>query len=214
MGRIVVIHNLTLDGVDQAPGRADEDLRGGFPHGGWAVPYSRDAMGRVMGSGLAGDGALLLGRRTYQDFAEYWPRQDGNPFAGVLERMTKYIVSGTLPERLPWQNSVVLKGPVGPTVTALKGRVSGSLVVLGSGELVRELAAARLVDKYVLLIHPLTLGQGRRLFPDGMPPASLELVDCTPTSTGVVICTFRPVGTGTTTAFGEVDHAEAVLVEH
>ncbi len=212
MGRIVVIHNVTLDGVAQAPGRQDEDLRGGFAHGGWAVPYSNDAMGRVMAAGLGTDGALLLGRRTYQDFAAFWPRQDGNPFTAVLEQMTKYVVSQTLWEPLPWRNSIVVQGPFERAVAALKTEVGGSLVVLGSGHLVRALATAHLVDEYVLLVHPLILGTGRRLFADGGPPASLRLVDCTATSTGVVIQTLRTGSDGLGSQ--EVGRDEAVSAQH
>jgi dihydrofolate reductase len=210
MSRVVVIHNVTLDGVDQAPGRADEDLRDGFVHGGWAVPYSDDAMGRVMASRMGQQSALLLGRRTYQDFASYWPRQQGNPYTDVLELMTKYVASRTLEGPLPWGNSVLLKDAV-PEAAALKRDLTGSLVVLGSAELVRALAAAGLVDEYVLLIHPLTLGAGRRLFAEGATPASLQLVNSTPTSTGVVIATFRPIPVGAEP--GEVGR-EAVPAQH
>ncbi len=212
MGRLVVIHNVTLDGVDQAPGRPDEDDRGGFPYGGWAVPYSDDAMGRVMADGMGGGGALLFGRRTYQDFAAYWPRQSGNPFTEVLDRMPKYVASGTLRDPLPWRNSTLLQGPVPEAVIRIKEEVIGSLVVLGSGNLVRTLAAADLVDEYVLLTHPLTLGTGRRLFPDGGPPTSFALRQCTPTTTGVVIATYGPVGNRSEAA--EVIDDEAVPAEH
>ena len=192
MSKLVVINNLTLDGVTQAPGAPDEDPRDGFEHGGWAAPYSDDAMGRLMAEGMSEDGALLLGRRTYERFADFWPRQTDNPFTPVLNRLQKYVVSTTLAEPLPWQNSTLLKGDAMAAVAELRERPGGSLVVLGSGELVGSLRRHRLVDEYVLLIHPLVLGSGRRLFPGDRTVSTLRLVDTVPTSTGVVIATYRP----------------------
>ena len=194
MSKIVVINNLTLDGVTQAPGAPDEDPRDGFEHGGWAVPYSDDAMGRLMAEGTGEGGALLLGRRTYERFAGFWPRQPDNPFTPVLNRMQKYVASATLAEPLPWQSSTLLKGDAMAAVAELRERPGGNLVVLGSGELVGSLRRHGLVDEYVLLIHPLVLGSGRRLFPDDGTVSTLRLVDTVPTSTGVVIATYRPAG--------------------
>jgi dihydrofolate reductase len=175
MRHITVIENLTLDGVMQAPGRPDEDTRDGFAHGGWAVPYFDEVMGRVMGERMAtGRGALLLGRRTYEDFAGYWPKQTDNPFTPVLNASTKYVVSRTLQEPLPWENSVLVRDP---------DELEGDLVVLGSGDLVQSLP----VDEYVLSIHPLVLGTGRRLLKQ---PTALRLVDSVPTTTGVIIATY------------------------
>ena len=165
MGNIVVICNLTLDGVMQGPGRPDEDRRDGFTHGGWAVPYSADAMGRVMGERAGRQGAMLFGRRTYEDFANVWPQQD-SPFTAVMNKLQKYVASTTLSSPLPWVNSTLLTGDLADSVTAVKaGEPDRDLVVLGSGELVRSLLSAQLVDEFVLLIHPLVLGSGRRLFP-------------------------------------------------
>ena len=192
MSKVVVINSLTLDGVMQAPGRADEDLRGGFEHGGWAVPYNDAVMGRVMGQGMAQGGALLFGRRTYEDFAAAWPDRTDNPFTEVLNRRQKYVVSTTLEEPLPWINSTLLKGDAAESVAALKERLDEDLVVLGSGELVRSLMRHDLVDRYVLLIHPLVLGSGRRLFDDGGAFTTLRLVDSVATTTGVVIATYQP----------------------
>jgi dihydrofolate reductase len=216
LGRIRVVHNVTLDGVDQAPGRADEDTRGGFAHGGWAVPYSHDAMGRVMAGGTGTDGALLLGRRTFEDLAGFWPRQPANPFTEVLNRTPKHVASRTLREPLGWLNSFLLTSPVPDAVRRLKSQVPGGLVVLGSGELVRCLAAAGLVDEYVLLIHPLVLGVGRRLFEPGTTPAALRVVDTTTTSTGVVIVTLRPTGgpVGFESVKTQEVPREAVSAEH
>jgi dihydrofolate reductase len=177
----------------QAPGRADEDTRGGFAHGGWAQPYNDEVMGEVMGKGMARGGALLFGRRTYEDFATVWSNpEDDNPFSAVLTNRQKYVASTTLAEPLPWANSTVLAGDVPAAVAERKGQDDDQLVVLGSGVLVQALMTHGLVDEFVLLIHPLVLGSGRRLFADGGASADLTLVDSQPTTTGVIIATYRP----------------------
>jgi dihydrofolate reductase len=194
MRRITVFNSLTLDGVMQAPGRADEDSRGGFAHGGWAAPYSDEVMGRVAAEGMAGPGALLLGRRTYEDFHGFWPNQTDNPFTEVLDNTRKYVASTTLREPLPWRNSTLLEGDAAEAVARLKEQPGEDLTVLGSGELVQSLRRRDLVDRYVLLIHPLVLGSGRRLFPDAGPAATLRLLDSVTTTTGVIIATYQPAG--------------------
>jgi dihydrofolate reductase len=188
MSKIVVFESLSLDGVMQAPGRPDEDRRDGFEHGGWATLYADPVMWQGMGSA----GALLLGRRTYEDLASYWPNQSDNPFTDVLNASQKYVASRTLKEPLPWSNSTLLEGDAADAVAKLRQEPGKDLVVLGSGELVRSLMSRNLVDEYVLLIHPLVLGSGRRLFPDGVF-APLQLVETVTTKTGVVIGTYRPV---------------------
>jgi dihydrofolate reductase len=194
--RIVAVENVTLDGVMQAPGRPDEDTRDGFAHGGWAVPYNDEVMGRAMGERMATEGALLLGRRTYEDFHGFWPRQTDNPYTDVLTRTRKYIASTTLTEPLPWENSVLLDGDAAHAVAALKAQdAEPNLAVLGSGDLLGSLIARDLVDEYLLLIHPLVLGSGRRLFPDGAA-ARLRLVDSLTTTKGVIIATYRPARSG------------------
>jgi dihydrofolate reductase len=190
VSRVIVITNVTLDGVMQAPGRPDEDDRDGFEHGGWAVPYQ--AMGSLMEERTGQTGALLFGRRTYEDFAGFWPNQSDNPFTEVLDNTQKYVASRTLAEPLPWKNSTLLEGDAADAVAELKERPGGDLVVLGSGELVRSLMGRNLVDEYALLIHPLVLGSGRRLFIDRGAFAALRLVDTRTTSTGVVIATYQP----------------------
>jgi dihydrofolate reductase len=192
MGRVVVVENVTLDGVMQAPGRPDEDRRGGFARGGWAVPYMDAVLGRVMGADMARGGALLFGRRTYQDFSAYWPHQEDNPFTPVLDERQKYVASRTLAEPLPWRNSTLLEGDAADAVAELKQRLADDLTVMGSGELVQSLRRRDLVDEYLLLIHPLVVGSGRRLFPDDSPTATLRLVEVTPTTTGVLIARYRP----------------------
>ncbi len=192
MGKVVVVNNVTLDGVMQAPGRPDEDRRGGFQHGGWALPYNDAVMARVMGEGMAKGGALLFGRLTYEDFAGFWPHQVDNPFTAVLDETQKYVASTTLREPLPWRNSTLLSGDAADTVVGLKERSREDLTVLGSGELVRSLMRNDLVDEYWLLIHPLVLGAGQRLFADSGPSRALRLVDTVTTTTGVVIATYQP----------------------
>jgi dihydrofolate reductase len=193
MSRVVVSNSVTLDGVMQAPGRPDEDRRGGFERGGWAQPYFDPVMGSVAAEGIAKGGALLFGRRTYEDFAAFWPNQtEDNPFTAVLNNFRKYVASTTLEEPLSWSNSTLLEGDAAKAVARLKEQPGKDLVVLGSGDLVQSLMRRNLVDEYVLLIHPLVLGSGRRLFTDGGAFAALRLVDTKTTTTGVVIATYQP----------------------
>jgi len=193
MGKIVVNVSLTLDGVMQAPGRADEDTRGGFQHGGWAIPYFDPVMAGVAAEGMAKMPALLLGRRTYEDFYSVWPNRTDNPFTEVLNKSQKYVASTTLKEPLPWVNSTLLSGDAVAEVSKLKEQENKDLAVLGSGELIRSLMSHNLIDEYVLSIHPLVLGSGRRLFADSGRLAALRLIDSKTTSTGVVIATYRQV---------------------
>jgi dihydrofolate reductase len=189
MSKVVVFTNLTLDGVMQAPGRPDEDRRGGFEHGGWATPY---ATMEAAEESMAYTGALLLGRRTYEDFYAVWPNRTDNPFTAVLNNTQKYVASTTLEEPLSWSNSTLLKGDAAEALARLKQEPGKHLVVLGSGELIQSLMRRNLVDEYVLLIHPLVLGSGRRLFTDDGAFAALRLVDTRTTTTGVVIATYQP----------------------
>jgi dihydrofolate reductase len=191
MRKIVVVENLSLDGVMQAPGRADEDLRGGFAYGGWSMPYNDAAKGRIMAGGMAQAGPLLFGRTTYEDFFRVWPNRTDNPFTAVLDNSQKYVASTTLTEPLPWKNSTLLTGDVPDAVARLKEQPGKDIVVLGSGALVRSLMRRNLVDEFVLLIHPLVLGSGRRLFADEGALAALRLVDSQTTTTGVMIATYR-----------------------
>ncbi len=192
MSKVVVTNSLTLDGVMQAPGRPDEDRRGGFEHGGWAQPYADAVMGRAMAEGMPDTRALVFGRRTYEDLYSFWPNQpEPNPFTAVLDNTQKYVASTTLTEPLPWRNSTLLEGDAAQAVARLRDQPGGALTILGSGQLVQSLMRHRLVDEYVLLIHPLVLGSGRRLFTDGGAYAALQLVDTKTTTTGVVIATYR-----------------------
>lgn len=189
MGKVVVVNNITLDGVMQAPARPDEDTRGGFTHGGWAIPYTDAVMGQMMGERMAQPGSLLLGRRTYMDFYAVWPSRTDNPYTPVLNAAQKYVASTTLDEPLPWVNSTLLKGDVVEAVARLKEQQD--LGILGSGELIQTLMRHNLIDEFVLLIFPLVLGTGRRLFADGGAPATFHLVNSVPTTTGVIIATYQ-----------------------
>lgn len=193
MRSIAVTMSVSLDGVIQAPGRADEDTRGGFTHGGWGQGYADEVMGREMAAGMARPGDMLLGRRTWQDFIGAWGvRTDGNPFTTHLNAATKYVVSTTLHDADAWQGSVLLRGDAVDTVTELKARPGNDLSVIGSGSLVRTLHAAGLVDRYTLLIHPLVLGTGTRLFEGDSPLTELALTGSVTTTTGVVIAHYAP----------------------
>jgi len=193
MRKLVVTTSVTLDGVMQAPGTPDEDVRDGFDRGGWAVPFNDAAMAQKMGEGMAKTGAMLFGRRTYQSLYESRAhRPDGNPFTEMMNNVQKYVASNTLTEPLPWVNSTLLVGDAADAVAELKEQPGLDIAIIGSGDLVHSLARRGLVDSYTLLIHPLVLGSGRRLFPHGAPPANLRLVDCVSTGTGVIIATYAP----------------------
>jgi dihydrofolate reductase len=191
MSRLVVINHLTLDGVMQSPGRPDEDTRGGFEMGGWAGPNIDEVVNAAVGARVPQSRGLVLGRRSYDDMLAYWNTQD-SPFKAMLNDAPKYVASRTLREPLPWPNSTLLGEDVAGAVAHLKEEPGGDLNVMGSGELIQTLMRHDLIDEYLLLIHPLVLGTGRRLFDDGGPPASLRLVDSTPSTTGVLIATYHP----------------------
>src|SRR4051794_11197520 len=187
MGELVLFESVSLDGVMQAPGRPDEDTRDGFAHGGWAVPYADADQGRMAGENMATTEALLLGRRTYEDFFQVWPKRTDNPYTEVLNNAPKYVASRTLTEPLPWQNSTLLAGDVMTSVASLKKRLAKNIVVLGSGDLARSLLAAGLVDQVILMIHPIVLGGGRRLFASDGEVAKFGLESTRTGSTGVVM---------------------------
>jgi dihydrofolate reductase len=195
MGKVIVIEHLTLDGVMQAPGHPDEDPRDGFQRGGWANRGQDPAMQEVMAAHMSSAWSLLAGRTTYERFADYWPKQEPNPFTEALNRVHKYVASTTLTEPLPWQDSTLLKGDAAGAVARLREDLDENLVVFGSGVLVRSLMPRNLVDEFVLLIHPLVLGSGRRLFPSsGSDLFAFRLIDSATTATGVMIGTYQPAG--------------------
>jgi dihydrofolate reductase len=179
---------VSLDGVVQGLGRPDEDTRGGFTHGGWGPRYNDDVLGREMGKGMAKPGDMLFGRRTWQDFTTVWSRAtDGNPFTTHMNAATKYVVSRTLADADAWPNSILLRGDAVDTVAELKAKPGNDLSIVGSASLVRGLHAAGLIDDYTLLIHPLTLGSGTRLFDGPAPLTEFELTGSVTTSKGVLI---------------------------
>jgi dihydrofolate reductase len=192
MSRVVVTEHVTLDGVMQAPGRPDEDTRNGFVRGGWGVGRDDEVMMGAMARDMARPGRLLLGRRTYEDLHGFWPHQGDNPFTKVLDEREKLVASRTLAEPLPWRNSTLLAGDAADAIAALREQPGDDIGVIGSGELVRSLAARGLVDEYVLLIHPLVLGSGRRLFDGELPRTPLRLTESLTTTTGVLIGRYEP----------------------
>jgi dihydrofolate reductase len=192
--KLVVGTFMTLDGVVQAPGAPNEDREGGFAHGGWTVPLFDDELGQHMVELTGRSDALLLGRRTYEGFAASWPLiGDEDPIGAKLNHMPKYVVSRTL-KSAEWANTTVLSGDVAEEVAKLKEQPGGEIHVSGSGSLVQALLRHGLVDEFVLVVFPVLVGAGKRLFGDGTLPGSLELVETTSTGTGVVISTYRRRG--------------------
>jgi dihydrofolate reductase len=190
MRTITVVENISLDGVMQAPMGPDEDTRGGFARGGWAAANTDHVMIEYMTADAGGEGCLLLGRRTYENMAANWPHMPAdNPFTERINAMPKLVASTTLSAPLAW-NATLLDGKLAEALAAVKATDGPNLTVLGSGVLVQSLREHDLVDDYLLSIHPLLLGSGLRLFPDGAP-ANLALVDCVTTTTGVMIARFR-----------------------
>ena len=188
MRSITVTMWVTLDGVVQGLGRPDEDTRGGFTHGGWGRRYDDEVMAREMAKAMAQPGDMLFGRRTWQDFITAWGRlTDGNPVTTHMNASTKYVVSRTLEGADGWQNSILLRGDAVDTVAELKAQPGGDLSIIGSVSLVRSLHAAGLIDRYTLLIHPLTLGSGSQLFEDPAPLTEFDLSGSVTTTKGVII---------------------------
>lgn len=192
MANVIVINHLSLDGVVQGPGRPDEDVRDGFALGGWGAERTDDEVMAPIGRVAGNAGPMLFGRWTYESLFAHWPKQtDGNPFTASLDAAHKYVASTTLSEPLPWQNSTLLKGDIVAAVRELKVQEDKDILVFGSGVLLQTLIAAGLVDTFLLLIHPVVLGHGRRLFPDGGVPFSLRVVDATATSSGILALTYE-----------------------
>ncbi len=188
MRSVTVTMWVTLDGVVQGLGRADEDTRGGFTHGGWGERYQDEVMGREMAKGMSGPGDMLFGRRTWQDFITAWARRtDGNPFTTRMNATTKYVVSETLDNADAWENSVLLRGDAAAVVASLKEQPGADLGIVGSASLVRSLHAAGLIDRYTLLICPLTIGTGARLFDGPAPLTEFDLTSSVTTTKGVII---------------------------
>jgi dihydrofolate reductase len=187
---------LSLDGVMQGPGGPEEDRSNGFDQGGWLVPYADDDMGKLVSDWFAAADAFLLGRKTYEIFAAYWPNitDQTDVVATKLNSLPKYVVSNTL-DKVEWSNSTIIRGDAAAEeITKLKQGPGNELQVHGSGHLAQTLMARDLIDEYRLWIYPVVLGSGRRLFQDGITPTALKLVDTKTTSTGVVIHVYKPAG--------------------
>ena len=191
--RVVVINHITLDGVMQGPGRPDEDTRGGFSHGGWAIPGNDEVMGHALAERMGKpDGGLLLGRRSYEGMLAAWNAR-GGPYKEALNNAPKYVVSNSPTTRLDWPNSTLVHGDIPAAVADLKHNSAGDLVIMGSGQLIRSLLPHRLIDEYLLMIHPLVLGSGQRLFDHDDQFLKLRLLSSTATTTGVIIATYQPI---------------------
>jgi dihydrofolate reductase len=200
MRKLIVSTFLTLDGVMQAPGGPEEDDSGGFQQGGWSVNYWDDQMGEVMGEAMSTPFDLLLGRRTYEIFAGYWPTAPEGTLGIPFNDATKYVASRSRPS-LDWGPAVLIEGDVAEGVAALKQEDGPELQVHGSGNLIQTLMRHNLVDEYRLWVFPLVIGTGKRLFSDGTIPAGLKLVDHKVSTTGVVIGTYEPAGEIVTGSF-------------
>jgi dihydrofolate reductase len=195
--KIILSDFMSLDGVVQAPGGREEDTDGGFAHGGWSMPFfDPEAMGTAFDEGMAATEALLFGRRTWQTMAAAWPERAGDPFADRMNEIPKYVASRTLtPDDLTWSGSTLLPADdaIG-AVRELKSRDGKALQVLGSASFAAQLVEQDLVDEYRLMVEPILLGGGKRLFPEDGSARPLELVSTATAATGVLICTYRPAG--------------------
>ena len=200
MRKLIVGTFLTLDGVMQAPGGPEEDDSDGFTLGGWSVNYWDDKMAQVMGESMSSRFDLLLGRKTYDIFAAYWPNAPEEAGGKPLNDATKYVVSRSHP-KLEWGEAVLIEGDAAEGIAALKSGDGPELQVHGSGNLIQTLMRHNLVDEYRLWVFPIVIGSGKRLFSDGTIPAGLKLVDSTVSTTGVVIGIYEPAGEIVTGSF-------------
>src|SRR5579859_3080923 len=198
MRKLIVLTFITLDGVMQAPGGPEEDPTGGFTSGGWTVPYFDDFLGQTMTEQMDRPFDLLLGRKTYEIFAAYWPHH--NDEGAGLNRATKYVASHA-PMELTWERSVLLKGDVVDEVKKLKAQDGPELQVHGSGNFIQTLLKHDLVDELWLKIYPLTLGPGKHLFAEGTIPAAWEMIESKISSNGVIVASYRRAGEVKTGSF-------------
>jgi dihydrofolate reductase len=201
MRKLLVTTFLTLDGVMQAPGGPGEDDSGGFAHGGWSVNYWDEQMGQVMGEATSRPFAMVLGRRTYDIMAAYWPNAPEEEGGKIFNEATKYVASRARPNLEAWSNSVLIEGDAAQGIAALKAEDGPELQVHGSANLIQTLLRHNLVDRFRLWVFPLVIGSGKRLFSEGTIPSGLKLVDHTVSTTGVVIGTYEPAGELVTGSF-------------
>ena len=191
--RVVASEFMSLDGVVQAPGGAEEDTGGGFSHGGWSMPYfDPEVMGAAIGEGMNSAEALLFGRRTWQGMAKAWPERAGDPYADQMNAIKKYVASRTLTQDdLTWNTTLLSPGDAVADIATLRGQDGGDLLIWGSASLVKTLLAGGLVDELNLMIEPILLGGGKRIFPEDGTARPMRLVKCLTTGTGVQICTYH-----------------------
>jgi dihydrofolate reductase len=194
MRKLIVQTFLTLDGVMQAPGGPEEDDDGGFTQGGWSVTYWDDQMGQVMEEATSKPFAMVLGRKTYDIMAAYWPTAPEETGARVFNDATKYVASRSRPDLERWSNSVLISGDAADGLATLKNEDGPELQVHGSANLIQSLLRNNIVDEYRLWVFPVVIGSGKRLFADGTIPSGLKLVDSKVSTTGVVIGTYEPAG--------------------
>jgi len=191
MRKLVSITHVTLDGVMQAPGGPEEDPRGGFAYGGWAMSIGDDLLREALDDVISREFDMLLGRRTYEIFASYWPDRGENPIGRAFNQAVKHVASRSL-EELTWEKSERIAGDVPGAVRRLKASDGPEIHIWGSGELLQCLIAEGLIDEHRMWVYPVVLGQGKRLFEPGLPARELTLVDCRATPAGVVLKTYRP----------------------
>lgn len=209
MRKLISINHVSLDGVMQAPGAPQEDPRGGFELGGWIVPYWDETLGNQLTQAVSGRFDLLLGRRTYEMLAAYWPYAGDNPISSAFNRAIKYVATRGTPA-FDWVNTQVLPGDAVEAVRRLKSETGPDIQIYGSRSFLQSLIAADLIDEYVIRTYPLVLGSGKRLFEDGAPPRALRLVATESSSTGVITSRYRPEGAVEAGSFGQ-EASEAEL---
>lgn len=193
MRKVIAITHVTLDGVMQSPGGPEEDPRGGFTQGGWIEPFFDEALDEALGEIMSVEFDLLLGRRTYEIFAAYWPYAGDNPIAKAFNKATKYVVTNRL-DRFDWANTHSISGSAVDEIRRLKTSEGPELHIWGSSELLQTLIAAELIDEFRIWVFPLVLGKGKRLFENGVPPRALTLVESRSAPRGVLLNTYRPAG--------------------
>lgn len=210
MRKVIASTFLSVDGVMQAPGGPDEDPTGGFTHGGWTVNYWDEPMGKVMDGIMTAPFDLLLGRKTYEIFAAYWPYAESGLIADKFNAVTKYVATSST-EPLTWKNSVAIHGDVAAEIAQLKQRDGSDLLIQGSSQLIQTLLANDLIDQFNLFVFPLLLGSGKRMFGQGGVPAGLKLVETKVSTTGVTMSTYLRSGSVSTGSFALEEPSEAEL---
>ncbi|QMT59045.1 dihydrofolate reductase family protein [Legionella sp. PC997] len=211
MRKIVVLSFITLDGVMQAPGGPEEDPTGGFKHGGWVFPYFEEFLGKVMDKQMGHPFDLLLGRKTYEIFAAYWPYIKDDPIADKFNRVKKYVVSTTL-GTLSWPNSVLINENINEEIRRLKAEDGPELQIYGSGILIQTLLEQDLIDEFWLKIFPITLGGGKRLFDKGTLPAGFKLLESGVSPSGVIVASYARAGEVRVGSFAQDKPSEAELI--